>query len=252
MESILNLSEMLDWLHSLDVTRISGHPRGVKSPLLLLFILTMNAFCQRNDIPLSTVPKRNIVPMEVKERAQAAVQEVVNKTIRGDFQAALDSMNPEYLKVIARPFGGPKRLKAQYLKQMKEMGQNGVTFQAAITRRADIAFEVDYGFEDFLVDGEKVMGEDGKPKKVARYRKWMVFVPTVKDFQYLDQSKKPAKLRRFRKWEYEIAISPKEQESWTFVNGNGMNALQLRKIFKFLPKEDKEFQFPEVKVEELK
>jgi hypothetical protein len=135
---------------------------------------------------------------------------------------------------------------------MKEMGQNGVTFQAAITRRADIAFEVDYGLEDFLVDGEKVMGEDGNPKKVARYRKWMVFVPTVKDFQYLDQSKKPAKLRRFRKWEYEIAISPKEQESWTFVNGNGMNALQLRKIFKFLPKEDKEFQFPEVKVEELK
>jgi hypothetical protein len=158
MESILNLSEILDWLHSLDVTRISGHPRGVKSPLLLLFILTMNAICQRNDVPLSTVPKRNIVPMEVKERAQAAVQEVVNKTIRGDFQAALDSMNPEYLKVIARPFGGPKRLKAQYLKQMKEMGQNGVTFQAAITRRADIAFEVDYGFEDFLVDGEKVMG----------------------------------------------------------------------------------------------
>jgi hypothetical protein len=47
----------------------------------------MNAFCQRNDVPLSTVPKRNIVPMEVKERAQAAVQEVVNKTIRGDFQA---------------------------------------------------------------------------------------------------------------------------------------------------------------------
>ena len=42
------------------------------------------------------------------------------------------------------------------------------------------------------------------------------------------------------------------QESYTFVNGNGMNALQLRKIFKFLPKEDKEFQFPEVKVEELK
>jgi hypothetical protein len=58
----------------------------------------MNAICQENDVPLQQVPKRNIVPMEVKERAQAAVQEVVNKTIRGDFQAALDSMNPEYLK----------------------------------------------------------------------------------------------------------------------------------------------------------
>ena len=50
MESMLNLSEMLDLLHSLDLTRISGHPRGVKSPLLILFILTMNAFCQRNDV----------------------------------------------------------------------------------------------------------------------------------------------------------------------------------------------------------
>lgn len=190
--------------------------------------------------------------MDVKERAQAAVQVVVNETIRGDFKAALDSMNPEFLNMIARPFGGPKRLKAQYLKQMKEMGANGVTFQAAITRRADSAFEVDYGFEDLLVDGQKVIGPDGKPKQVARYRKWMVFVPTVKDFQYLDKAKNPAELRRFRKWDFEIAISPKGQENWTFVNGNGMNALQLRKVFKFLPKEDKDYQFPEIKNEELK
>lgn len=237
---------------SLDVARISGHFRGVKTPLLLLSILTLNALCQDDDIRASTVPPRNIVPMEVKERAQAAVQEVVNKTVRGDFKAALDSMNPEFLKMMARPFGGPKRLKAQYLRQMQAMGKNGVTFQAAITRRADSAFEVDYGFEDLLVDGQKVMGPDGKPKQVARYRKWMVFVPTVKDFQYLDKSTNPAKLRRFRKWDFEIAISPKGQEKWTFVNGNGMNALQLRKVFKFLPKNDKDYQFPEVKNEELK
>jgi hypothetical protein len=88
-------------------------------------------------------------------------------------------MNPDYLKVIARPFGGPKRLKAQYLKQMKEMGQNGVTFQAAITRRADIAFEVDYGFEDLLVDGKKVMGEDGSPRKWhAIVSGWSLFRPS--------------------------------------------------------------------------
>lgn len=243
---------MPECFRSLDVAWISGHFRGVKTPLLLLSFVTLNAFCQRNDVPLSTVPKRNIVPMDVKERAQAAVQVVVNQTIRGDFKAALDSMNPEFLNMIARPFGGPKRLKAQYLKQMKEMGANGVTFQAAITRRADSAFEVDYGFEDLLVDGQKVIGPDGKPKQVARYRKWMVFVPTVKDFQYLDKAKNPAELRRFRKWDFEIAISPKGQENWTFVNGNGMNALQLRKVFKFLPKEDKDYQFPEIKNEELK
>ena len=243
---------MLECFLSLDVAWISGHFRGVKTHLLLLSILTLNALCQDNDIRASTVPPRNIVPMEVKERAQAAVQEVVDKTVRGDFKAALDSMNPEFLKVMARPFGGPKRLKAQYLRQMQAMGKNGVTFQAAITRRADSAFEVDYGFEDLLIDGQKIIGPDGKPKQVARYRQWMVFVPTVKDFQYLDKSTNPAKLRRFRKWDFEIAISPKGQEKWTFVNGNGMNALQLRKVFKFLPKNDKDYQFPGVKNEELK
>jgi hypothetical protein len=112
---------------------------------------------------------------------------------------------------------------------------------------------VDYGFEDFLVDGEKGDGGRWKSQEGCTLSQVDGFRSRQsKIFQYLDQSKKPAKLRRFRKWEYEIAISPKEQESWTFVNGNGMNALQLRKIFKFLPKEDKEFQFPEVKVEELK
>ena len=243
---------MLECFLSLDVAWISGPFRGMKTHLLLLSILTLNALCQDNDIRASTVPPRNIVPMEVKERAQAAVQEVVDKTVRGDFKAALDSMNPEFLKVMARPFGGPKRLKAQYLRQMQAMGKNGVTFQAAITRRADSAFEVDYGFEDLLIDGQKIIGPDGKPKQVARYRQWMVFVPTVKDFQYLDKSTNPAKLRRFRKWDFEIAISPKGQEKWTFVNGNGMNALQLRKVFKFLPKNDKDYQFPGVKNEELK
>ena len=243
---------MPDCFRSLDVARISGHFKEVKAPLFLLSILTLNACCQEDKVRASTVPPRNIVPMEVKERAQAAVQKVVNETIRGDFKSALDSMNPEFLEVISRPYGGPAKLKAKYIKQMKAMGKNGVTFEAAITRRADSAFEVDYGFENVLVDGKPVMGEDGKSKQVARYRKWMVFVPTVKDFQFLDRSTNPAKLRRLRKWDFEIAISPKDQENWTFVNGNGMNALQLRKVFKFLPKEDKEFNFPKIKTEELK
>lgn len=228
---------------------ISGHFRGVKT-LLLLSILTLNACCEDANPRLSSVPPRNIVPMEVKERAQNATQKVVDETVRGNFVAALDSMNPDYVKVISRAEGGPVKFKAKMLKMLKEMGQNGVTFQAAITRPADIAFEVDYGFEDYLVNGEVVLGADGKPQQVANYRSWMVFVPVVKDILVMDPTTK--KLRKFRQWDFEVAISPKKEENWTFINGSSINALELRKLFKFLPMDDKKFQFPEVKTEELK
>lgn len=242
---------MLPEVRSLDVAAISVHFRGVKT-LLLLLIVTLNACCDETDARLSSVPPRNIVPMEVKERAQAAVQKIVDETVRGNFKAALDSMNPDFVKVISRPYGGPEKYKAALMDQMNEMGQNGLVFQAAITRRADIAFEVDYGFEPHIVNGEPVIGKDGKVQQIARYRSWMVFVPTVKDFQYLDKSTEPAKLRKFRKWDFEVAISPKKDENWTLINGSSVNALQLRKLFKFLPKDDKSFQFPEVKNEEIK
>jgi len=191
--------------------------------------------------------------MEVKQRAKNAVQVVVDKTIRGDFKAALDSMNPEYIKVASRPYGGPEKFKAGLLKQMNTMGKNGVTFMAAITQPADIAFEVDYGFENKLVDGKPVMGADGKPVQIAAYRSWMVFVPTVTDFQYLDKELDPAgQLRKFRKWNFEVAIAKKKNEKWTFINGGSINALQLRKLFPFLPKDDKDLKFPPIKVQERK
>ena len=209
--------------------------------LLLLLIATLSASGQQ-EAALAQVPPRNIVPMDVKERAQAAVQVVMDKTVRGDFKAALDSMNPDFVKVTSRAVGGPAKYKAGLLKMMQEMGQNGITFQAAITQAVDIAFEVDYGLENKVVNGKQV--------QVAGYRSWMVFVPTVKDFQVLDKEAQPAQLRKFRKWGFEVAISPKKDEKWTFINGDNINALQLRQLFPFLPKEDKDLKFPAKKVEE--
>ena len=232
------------------MTGFYGHLRGVKT-LLLLILSTLMTSAQQRDGALVNIPPRNIVPMEVKQRAQKAVQGVMDKTIRGDFKAALDSMNPEFLKIAGRPYGGAEKYKAGLLRQMQDMGKNGVTLMAAITQPADIAFEVDYGFENKLVNGKPVMGANGKPVQVARYRSWMVFVPTVTDFQYLDKETQPEKLRKFRKWNFEVAIAKKKDEEWTFVNGSSINALQLRKLFPFLPKEDKDLRFPAIKVEEI-
>ncbi len=242
---------MTEAVRSLDVAAFRRHVSGVK-PFLLLLISTLAASSQQREGALVKVPPRNIVPMEVKQRAQAALQLVVDKTIRGDFKAALDSMNPKFVEVTSRPYGGPTKYRAGLLKQMQDMGKNGVTFEAAITQAADIAFEVDYGFENQVIDGEAVTDENGKPVQIALYRSWMVFVPTVKDFQYLDKSKEPNVLRKFRKWGFEVAISPKKNENWTFINGDNINALQLRRFFPFLPKEDKKLEFPKVDVKPRK
>lgn len=233
---------------SLDAEPLTGHFRTVKT-LLLFFFVTLAAFGQQKEA-LTRVPPRNIVPMDVKQRAQAAVDALMVLTMRGDFKSALDAMNPDYIQVTSRPYGGPVKFKAALLKQMNAMGKNGVKFNAAITQPSDTAFEVDYGFENQLVNGKPVMGKDGKPVQVARYRSWMVFVPTVTEFQYFDKTKVPNVLRKFRKWSFEVAISPKSNEKWTFINGSNINALQLRKIFPFLPREDKDLRFPAKKVEE--
>jgi len=238
---------MLKPFPSLDLALFFGHLRGVKT-LLLLLIATLTSVAQQGGAGLVKVPPRNIVPMEVKQRAQKAVQAVMDETIRGNFKAALNSMNPEFVKVISRPYGGPEKYKAGLLKQMQAMGKNKVTFMAAITQPADIAFEVDYGFENQVVDGKLVMGADGKPVQVANYRSWMVFVPTVTDFTVVNPE--TDKLHKYRKWGFEVAISKKKGEKWTFINGDTINALQLRKLFPFLPKEDKKMQFPPIKREE--
>ena len=186
------------------------------------------------------LPQRQIVPLDVKRSAQAALQKVMDKTVRGDNQAAIDSMNPEYLEIISRANGGVVKHKAKLLNALNMMGKNGVTIQAGIAQVADSAMECDYG----LVEGPEGV-------KMGVYRKWMVFVPTVKDISILDNEQQPPVLRTFRKWDFEVAISPKGREDWTFINGGGINSLELRKLFPFLPKEDKAFFFPEIKTEEL-
>ncbi|MGC6565281.1 MAG: hypothetical protein ACON38_06675 [Akkermansiaceae bacterium] len=208
--------------------------------LLLFSIVCSTALSQ-----VVQVPPRRDVPQDVMLRARKAVQVQVDKTLRNDFEGVVEKTNPEYLKVLSRALKKTiPAVKADRVAKMRAIGQQGVTVDAMITLTPKSAFEVDYGFEDRVVDGKRV--------KVADYRSWLVFVPTVMDISILDKTVQPPKLRRFRKWSFEAAITKKNDESWTFVNGEGLNALELRKLFKFLPQKDKDLNFPVRKIEELK
>lgn len=183
--------------------------------------------------------------MDVQARARLAVQAQVDKTLKGDFVGVVEKTNPDYLKVLSRSLKKPvPQVKADRVASLKKLGQQGITLDAMITRPPKSAFEVDYGFETRVVNGKRV--------KVADYRSWLVFVPTVTDISILDRKEQPPKMKRYRKWGFEAAISKKNDEEWTFVNGDGLNALELRKLFKFLPQKDGDYNFPVNKLEEIK
>ena len=208
--------------------------------LLLFSLASLTSFGQ-----VVKVPARQIVPMDVQLRAKVAVQSQVDKTLKGDFRGVVEKMNPDYLKVLSREAKIPvDAVQAKNLKNLQEISQQGVTIEAMITLPPAGAFEVDFGLTEQMVDGKAVNG--------GAYRSWMVFIPTVIDISGLDLSTEPPKMRTFRKWSFEVAIAKKDQESWTFVNGQGVNALELRKLFKFLPQDDKAYNFPVRKAEEIK
>ncbi len=181
--------------------------------------------------------------MDVQQRAKAATQVMVDQVMVGKYAEVIEMMNPDYLKKTATQKRiTVTKLKEQLAKQLETIGKNGVTLDATITRAPKGAFEVDYGFEEEIINGKKV--------KVANYRSWMVFIPTVTDLQVLDNHQESPTLKRYRKFGFQVAISPKKGEKWTFIGGSGVNALELRKLFPYLPKTDKEFDFPVRKIVE--
>lgn len=132
------------------------------------------------------------------------------------------------------------------------MGGNGIAIQAGITRKPDVAMEVDWGLRDVLVNGKPVMGPDGKPEQEFAFRQWMVFVPTVMDVFINNPEAQPPVMEKWRTTSFQIAISPKRNENWTFIDGARVEPIQLRKIFPFLPKEAKVLKFPKVERKKIK
>lgn len=191
------------------------------------------------------MPPRQIVPMDVQMRAKDATQQMVDKTLRGDFVAVVERTYPEYLQFRAREKRRTiPQTKAALVNNLRKIGQEGVVLDAMITLNPQSAFEVDYGVEKRVVNGEEV--------QAGIYRKWMVFIPTVLDISAMDHDAKPPRMRNFRKWDFEVAIADKGQENWTFIPGSSANAMELRKYFKFLPQKDEDLRFPERKIEEIR
>ena len=202
--------------------------------IILTIISCLPAFGQGGIIQ---VPPKQPVPQEVMLSAQKATQALMNKVVRGDFKALVDKGNPAWMKVAARPHGGVNQFKAKMLKQLKDAVAKGFVFQAAVAQQPMVGYEVNY-----------------KVKKEEKgYKEWMVFVPTVNDIIVNDQAANPPRLEKLRAHRFQIAIASKEDlakngvDAWTFISGAGIKGIELRKIYPFLPKDEKRLGFPPIR-----
>lgn len=187
---------------------------------------------------LVKVPPRQPVPHDVLKSAKMATQGLADRVVRGEYQVIVDRMYPALKKKEARKMGGMDQFEQKTIQKLKNLpaGVRLVTMKAL---QPYSAFEVNFGLEERIVNGKK--------HKIGIYRDWMVFVPTQSIISVTDTGVTPAKIYQIRNDSFQVAISRKGTNQWTFMDGGQVRAFQLRKFFPYLPAKDKDLGLPQVK-----
>lgn len=202
-------------------------PTAFFMKILALCFLALNATAFAQVVK---IPPRGQVPKEVLLSAQRATQRVADAVVRGDLSVPIRLMYPEWKKKQAAKSGGIKKLERSAKKTFEELRAAGVQLKVMRAEQPYSAFEVDFGLEG----GKGV------------YRKWLVFVPTTSIMSAINHVVSPPEMIDIRMESYQVAISDKGALKWTFLDGNQIEAFQLRQLFPFLPRKNEDLGLPRV------
>ncbi len=146
---------------------------------------------------------------------------------RGNYQAAIDRMNPQWKERLAKQTpGGAEALQKQIEGATKRMAQEGVSIISSVPQGTLRSFEVGPGKRV-----EKVAGEPDV--EVLIFTKWLVLVPTVTKYRLiLKEDNKPVFIE---KTGFQVAVSDKGKNNWTFIDGSGLTTNALRRLYVTLP-----------------
>jgi hypothetical protein len=159
------------------------------------------------------------VPAEVMQSATSAVATLGNEVVLGRYQAALERMNPLWKERVSQRMGGMQALEEQLAKIPEEMVRQGITMLSSKPEGAPIVHQV---------------GPQKSKSGNLVYTKWLVLVPTITKFRLIREGNpKPLVIESLG---YQVAISPKDKLDWTFIDGAGLKASDLRGLFITLPR----------------
>jgi hypothetical protein len=173
-------------------------------------------------LPMTTAPP------DVVASAVAAVEKLGSEVTRGNYAVAIERMNPLWKERLAKQTqGGMEEVKKQIEGASKRMTQEGVSIISSVPQGTPRSFEVGPGKQVEKVDGEEV--------EIQIFTKWMVFVPTLTKYRYiLPGDPKPLLIEKLG---YQVAVSDKGKNDWTFIDGSGLTLNTLRRLYVTLPQD---------------
>lgn len=172
-------------------------------------------------------PQISAAPADVVAAASAAVADLGNEVVLGRYQVAVERMNPQWKENAANRMGGMKDLEKQLAGVARQMVQQGISIISFKPQGQPRSFEVS--------PGKKVDKVNGGEVESLIFTKWLVMIPTVTKFRIIREGQpKPVFIESIG---FQVAISDKGKNNWTFIDGSGLTVNDLRSIFVTLPKD---------------
>jgi hypothetical protein len=174
------------------------------------------------------LPASSLAPPEVVASAVSAVAALGNEIVLGRYQVALERMNPQWKERTAHTIpGGMAELEKQLGGVAKQLVQQGISIISYQPQGPPQSYEVG--------PGKKVEKIKGVEVESLAFSKWLVLVPTVTKIRMIRQGQtRPTVIESIG---YQVAISDKGKNAWTFIDGAGLSVNDLRTVFVNLPRE---------------
>ena len=143
----------------------------------------------------------------------------------GRYQVAVEKMNPEWKDRVAKRMGGMEALEKQLSGVARQMVQQGVSMISFKPQGQPRSYEVSPGRKVETVNGEQL--------ESLVFNKWLVLIPTSTKFRIIRQGDpKPLVIESVG---FQVAVTDKGKNEWTFIDGSGLSVNDLRSIYGTLP-----------------
>ena len=189
--------------------------------LILFLALTVGLYAEN----LAEKAVTEVPPPAIIASAQQAVADLGKEVVMGRYQVAGERMYPIWKERMATRMGGMHKLQEQIEGVAELMLQQGISITSFTPEGKPRAYEV--------YPGKVVEVVGGKEIERLRYTKWLVLVPTVTKFRTLIKGDPIAV--NIESIGFQVAVTNKAKEVWTFIDGAGVSVNDLRSLFVNLP-----------------
>lgn len=190
------------------------------------------------EIPSDSPVLSSMAPADVVASASAAVASLGEQVVLGHYQVAVERMNPLWKKRTAERMGGMEKLEKELDGVARQMVQQGISMISFKPVGQPRSYEVGAG--------KKVEKVNGQDVESLTFNQWMVLIPTVTKFRITRQKEKTVVIESIG---FQVAVSDKGRNDWTFIDGSGLSVNDLRNLYFNLPQD---MQFPPVEKREAR